>query len=73
MRCVARLERYRRMPPAEKARELHVLEAAARTVWAALPDDERARRRALIRRRRLRAHARLCTGLAAAARQAARP
>lgn len=66
MRSAARLARYRAMSPAEKCRELAVLEAAARTVWQALPAAERARRRLRLRRVRLAAHARMLRRLAAA-------
>jgi hypothetical protein len=54
------------MSPAEKAREFAMLEEAARAVWLALPLEERARRRRLARRERLRTHARLLQRLAGA-------
>ena len=66
MRSPTRLERYRQMRPAEKLRELLVLEAAAHAVWQALPESERRRRRLRARRQRLVRHARLLARLAAA-------
>ena len=67
MTSAARLDRYRRMSPADKLRELAVLEAAALAVWRAMPAAERARRRLRLRRVRLAAHARLLRRLAHAA------
>lgn len=66
MRSPGRLQRYRTMSPAEKAREFEMLEAASHAVWMALPLPERARRRLLARRERLRTHARLLERLAGA-------
>lgn len=63
----ARVERYRTMTPAEKCRELAMLEAAALAVWRAMPAPERARRRLRLRRVRLAGHARLLRRLARAA------
>lgn len=66
MRSPGRLQRYRTMSPADKAREFEMLESASHAVWMALPPEERRRRRLLARRERLATHARLLERLSGA-------